>query len=202
MSFCANCGEQLNGESFCPKCGAKNEDAVQLKTNTGKKKWTIIIPVIGVIVVLFVLFGGRGYKSLIKTYINAYIDGNFNKVASLMPSKEIEYDMEAWYMDRERYIEEFIQPDVEETSEWLLDKAGGKRSKIKWKITEIENCSENELAHLQSDWQDRGLNIKAAKDVEVEAYVETPDGTPTATLDFKIVKIGSSWYVWKKVIYD
>ncbi len=38
MKYCTNCGNQLNGEKFCPKCGKTTNAAFYSSTKTSEKK--------------------------------------------------------------------------------------------------------------------------------------------------------------------
>lgn len=54
MAFCGKCGTQLNGEKFCPKCGALNESMVnstQGKRSFANQIWKKAIVVLVVIAI-------------------------------------------------------------------------------------------------------------------------------------------------------
>ena len=100
--FCGKCGTQNpDTAAFCKKCGtrlnsqakptAKTTPRVPVKTqsqskrpvpqnkrrqNKNTKKIAVVAIAAVVLILAFVLFGGRSYKSTVKQYFNASFDGN------------------------------------------------------------------------------------------------------------------------------
>lgn len=205
MGFCNQCGNQLNGEKFCPHCGAKAEpELVQPpiysasgKKPGGKRKGIIMTAAVLVVAVAATFFlTGRGYKRTVNSFVKASIDGDVKKIVSLLPGKVEDYIIEEEY-DGDR--DEFLSDSEEEVGGMHkeLERLGVDKSDISFEIVKAEDFSEEDLEDLNDEFKSDGidLNIKAAKEVTVKLKVLVSGQEQTNNISFDVGKIGRSWYI-------
>ncbi len=208
MKFCNQCGNQLNGEKFCTKCGAKVEpDFVQPKTlnmsaasvvTQKKYKWIVAaVAVLAVIVIAVLLFKGRSYKKTVSSFMDATVfDPNAEKVISLLPDKLVDYIIEDDYDgDRDKMIADF--EDEYGSMLETLENMEVDLSEASYKITETDDATESEVEEINNDFRDKGIDveIKESKTVEVELKYTVKGKEQTRTTDIDLGKIGLSWYI-------
>ena len=111
MEFCKSCGSELNGSDICPNCGAKTVEAgnntvpnLEKRSRKGYIKMAVVIVIIAACYFLF--FGGRGYETTAKQYVNAIRKGDAKKIVSLLPQKYSDYIAKYKFDgDKKEYIE-------------------------------------------------------------------------------------------------
>ena len=67
-----------------------------------------------------------------------------------------------------------------------------------YKITETKDATKEEIAEIQEDYDDEGIDVKIkdAKIITVELTINIPIyGSETDSEDFVVIKIGNSWYI-------
>lgn len=214
MKYCVNCGSEINGTAFCTKCGAKAPEDVNpipetpvtdpynpyqppVQKNNGK-----IIAIAGaavaaivVVVVAVSLIAGRGYKSVVKQYMNAMKKGNAKKIVSLMPKKMVKSIADDEYDgDKDEMIED-LDEELEEVIS-LAEDNGAKMSKMTYKIIDSEDLTGKDLKNEIEEYEDEyGIKIKKAKEVTVKATMPVDGEKESTKLTIEVVKIGGSWYI-------
>ena len=203
MKFCANCGNQINGEKFCTKCGASvcsgSESSVHINNaNKPKKsvlgKLIVAIAVMGIIVVAFFVLTGRSYEALIKDYVDASIKGDAEKIISLMPDSFIDYIAEEEYDgnkdDMIFDLEDYLDDIVDKIEDYDID-----ISKISYEIVEVEDMENDDIDDLEDEYRRAKLDIKEGKRLEVELKIPINGKEQTDSIYLDVVKIGRSWYI-------
>jgi len=67
-----------------------------------------------------------------------------------------------------------------------------------YKITETKDATKDEIAEIQEDYDDEGIDVKIkdAKIITVELTINIPIyGSETDSEDIVVIKIGNSWYI-------
>lgn len=206
--FCGKCGVQNTDDAmFCAGCGAKlNEDQplssdTPLVVNSGEKNrkiGMIAVCVIAVLLIglLFILFGGRGYKTTVKKFVDAQFDADAKAIMQLIPDKMIDYVMEDEGYDEDDW-DQFIEEGNEslESAMDSIDRYFGDDWKVSYEITDTEDVKGDDLADLKEDYKDIGIKVSAAKTVEVELTVKADETESSNTVDISLIKIGRSWYL-------
>lgn len=67
-----------------------------------------------------------------------------------------------------------------------------------YKITETKDATKEEIAEIQEDYDDEGIDVKIkdAKIITVELTINIPIyGSETDSEDIVVIKIGNSWYI-------
>lgn len=202
--FCGKCGaDNPENVKFCSKCGAPLENqavsatasdtAAAAKKPLVNNKYIGIAAVAVVVVLLFsLIFGGRGYKSTVKKYVNATYSGKGKVVVSLMPKKFVKLTLEKSGYKKSKLIKEL---DKELKSQ--IDRLGDNWS-FSYKIVKVKDVKKDDLKELKEDYkEDYNIKISAAKEVKLELTIsfKGSDQKYTNTLSVPVVKIGSSWYL-------
>ena len=203
MKFCEFCGAPMEDNvNFCGSCGKKQtEEAVEVAA-TPKKAGGFDpknVPVIGaavvVVLVLFLLFGGRGPEKTAKQFMKAVVRGNAKKIVKLMPKDVVKETLEETDMTKKELIEE-LDESLEYFSEYLED------YKFSYEVDDVDDIKGEELKELKEDLKEMGVSkkkVKKAKEVEVEMTVRekgaSKDEEETNSLTIIVVKIGRNWYV-------
>lgn len=200
MDFCTNCGKELNGAAFCTNCGAKAETAPAGVTTGGvgdklsENRGPIIIALAGVaaiVLVLIIISLGGGYKGTLKAYMEAHKKGDGRKIVKMMPEKLVKKQKE--------YDSDFVD-NVDDSLDSELDDVKDKEGNVKkmtYKITDDTKLDKDEVKDLKKKWKDRdvSMDIKAARELEVEVTMPVDGDKETESFEFTLVKIKGKWYV-------
>lgn len=209
--FCGKCGAQnLENATFCKECGAplnstssistgSDEKNVQTNQAAGKKNQTIGIAAVAAaaivaIIIVISLFGGRGYKSAARKFVDAAFTANGKALVSLFPNAVVKYACEDEDMTKKELTQYFTEglEDYLETVDDYYDNWNYSQ-----KIAEVEDFSTKELKSLREDYEDEfDVKIKAAKTVTIDITITADDDTEVLnSFDIIVIKIGNSWYV-------
>lgn len=203
--FCGKCGkENLDNAMFCSNCGGKlnnqnlagSEFVLPVNPNNKNQKVgiiAIIVAVIIAIIIVIALFGGRGYKATVKKFINAQFEGDADAIIDIIPDEMVEYIIEEEYDDEDEMLEE-----LEEEIEYYLDEIEeqfGKNWKFSYEIVDTDDVKGDDLEDLQDEYEDVGIEVSAAKEVEIKIEFESKDLDTSNNLDIGLIKVGRSWYI-------
>lgn len=199
--FCGKCGEPLNSASNLPvvtrgpgKSGSSVvSDALGfLKANRGLV--SIIAGVLAVILLVTLIFGGRGYKKTVNKFMDSVMDMDAKGMIAMMPDEVLDAALEAeGYSKKEmKYLIEQLQEELDYSMSYM-NMLGD--LKIKYKIVEAEDLSKEDLVYLKESYAEIGAKVSAAKEVDVELSVKVMGMTQTETIELVVVKIGRSWYI-------
>jgi len=198
MDICKSCGSELNGSDICPNCGAK---AVQEGNNTvpapekrsGKGFIKLAVAIVLVAVCYFLFFGGRGYETTAKQYVNAIRKGDAKKIVSLLPKKYSNYIV--------KYRFDGDKSDFIDNRQVLLDDLKDAFSENDIEITDVKFEIDDKYVFDKDDLKEiRELKklgaAKKAMRVNVELTLKIDDEEKYASFDLILVKFGRSWYVY------
>lgn len=170
----------------CTKCD------IDLTQSTKNHPKGVLHPLIlcVVVVFLFVIIGGRGYKSTVKQYLSASLDADAKEMISLMPKEYISYGIKTGVITSKRELIADTK-EVAEASKKERDISYGKGWKYDYKITNIYRYDAEEL-DMYKYYNDYIKSAKAAMEVDVELTIEDVE---TFDMTLLLLKIGSKWYV-------
>lgn len=205
MRYCTNCGGELGNTQFCTKCGTKVESTYEetnfVNNNTSShRKANKFIPIIAILVIVaiatlgFYIFGGRSYKSLVKTYVDASMKGDAKKLVALLPEGRVQYMIDSWYDDEDEIIED-LQKDLDDSLDQVKDILGDDY-RVSYNVLDERDYEESEFAEFKEDYlNDYNTKISAAKELTVELVVSSKGRESSKNVTFTAVKIGRSWYI-------
>jgi len=149
-----------------------------------------------VLILVFVLFGGRSYKSTVKQYFNASFDGNAKKIINLLPDKMVDYALEESGYDQDE-LNELLDDVGEELQDYIdmLNNYLGDNWKATYKIANTEKVTGDDLEDIQKDYKKMDIKVSAAKEVELELTIKSGDTEQSNTMRIYLVKVGRSWYL-------
>ena len=204
--FCTKCGAQNdNGAKFCIKCGEKLETTAVTVTKSGppalanltgdkRKLITVIAGALAVILLLSLVFGGRGWKKTANKFMDAFLDMDAKGIVAVMPDKVLDRALEEeGYSknDRKVLIAE-LQEELDYSMSYLemfgdID--------MDYKIRGAEDVSRDDLADLKEMYSEFDVKVSAAKEVDVEITIEVSEMSQTQSVEIVVIKIGRSWYI-------
>lgn len=203
--FCKNCGKQLEDSAkFCNTCGTSTTGTAPASNNdsifTGKsqKKKSPFVAVLGVVVVVAVialLFGGRSLNATVKQYVDATIEGNGNKIVSLMPDFFVKHAVDSGeYSSKREMIKDFEA--VAESSSLALQAAYGKNLKHDVTIIDTYKYSADEKdMYLYYNFYDDASKIDEVAEVTYQLSISGNADSDNWAETILLFKIGSNWYV-------
>lgn len=210
MEFCMKCGNELNGERFCTKCGAENRDMVNSTVSQNSKKHDfklkkfIFIPIIVMvaIVVYFVFNSGRTCDDVASAVVNAEFGCTSREVvakyADVLPEQYFNYIVDEgkdWlWNDKEGWIDYQYEENYSDNSDKYISRFG-ENYKYSYKIVDEVEYDKEALADYSDDCKEYNIVPKAAKDVTIEVRVTGNDTGNDYSLEVTMIKIGNSWYL-------
>jgi len=196
MDICKSCGSELNGSDICPSCGAKasGDNAVSAQDRRSGKgfiKMAVFIVIIAVCYFLF--FGGRGYETTAKQYVNAIRNGDAKKIVSLLPQKYSDYIAKYKFGGSKGDYIKNRQELLDDLKKTLSDK-DIKITDVKFKIDDKYVADKEDLKSVRKL---RKLGTaKKAMNLDIELTVKIDGEEKYASFDLILVKLGRSWYVY------
>lgn len=206
--FCGKCGtKNADNATFCAGCGAKinvnqsakSGTAITVSANNKERKIGIIAVafiVVAIAVLVFVVFGGRSYKTTVNRFIDAQFEGDAKAIFELIPETMIDFILEEEGYDRDE-LDELIDEVNEEIQDQLdyIEKYLGEDWEVSYEILSAENLDGEELDELKENYEDIDVKVSAAKTVEVKVMIKAGETENSNTLDISVIKVGRSWYL-------
>lgn len=201
--FCGKCGAKNDDSAvFCAECGARFENAqpaapeVPSSTKPGftlnNRNIGIIavasVAVIALIISCFFIFGGRGYKDVVKDYFKAMEKADAKLMMELLPDDVIKYAMKEDDMTKKEMTEE-LQEQLDSLHKYY-DKI-----KISYEITGTEEFDKEDLADLKDNYKEIGVKVKDAMSVSVDVTMTLDGREMNNDLELTLIKVGGSWYL-------
>lgn len=208
--FCGKCGAQnADNAEFCAQCGEKLKKITPTATETetisvpnqndkNRKVGMIAVAVaiVAVIIICVTLFGGRGYKSTVKKFIDAMNDADAEAMVELMPEGVVDYALEqsGYYSDDLDYLIEVLDESLEDTMD-SLDSYLGEDWEISYEILDTDNIKGDDLDTLKDEYEEFDVKVSAAKDVEIKLTVKADETESSNSINLTLIKVGRSWYL-------
>ena len=220
MQFCMKCGNKLDGGGFCTKCGAKVEaDGINLPFNENrdvmgnpnsmdspnglpylnKNKITPVTAILAVAAVVallvalcFFIFSGRGYKKVVKQYVEALKDEDEKQIVSLYPEDYVDYIIDEIYDGDKR---DYIDSVEDGYPLYSLKNLDGDLSKMSYEIIDNYDLDDDEIDDLKDSYRKAKLKIKEGKSLMIKAKVPKSGKTKIMRISVYVVKIDGAWYI-------
>lgn len=207
--FCGNCGAQMDDNTVvCGNCGCKvsnNQIGNFKETNAkkGSKKKIIkicatLLVVVLIIVISLNFIGGRSYKSVVDTVIEATVkEPDAIAFFELFPQEILIQALRDEEISRTEAINEMqdtLDSEVERIEKYCDDWS------VSWEIIDTVDASNSEVKYLSADYEELyDFKVSAKKDLTVEVTINvTVDGetkTEVEDCDLTLIKSGKLWYL-------
>ena len=217
--YCGKCGSKnLDGAEYCANCGAKlSASSIPGGQQTGgalnsgpsapvsiaipKKGVNIrniaIIICVAVVAIVFgtMFLGGRSVKTTVDKMITATFAGDAQGIVDLVPDKVLDQVLRSEGYDRSQ-LDSFLAEGSDELQVQLnlLALNVGSPMKTEHTFTE-EDKTQEEIDDLNSEYEEFGVKVSAAKTAWVEITVSGPVRENTSQMNLPLIKVGKSWYV-------
>lgn len=189
--FCCECGEPLNDGQKKPGNAVADVKLVNKNRKIGIITSAVIVAVL--LIVIFNLFGGRGYKTTVKKFFEASIKADAKTMIKLIPEGMLEGAQEEEGWDREE-LKKKLKEELEEEKD-SLESTLGDKWKMTYKIHKSKDVSGKDLKELKKDYGEYDVKVTAAKNVEVEVTVKGKDIKNSTTIEIPVIKVGRNWYL-------
>ena len=138
--------------------------------------------------------GVRSFEALVEKYVEASLNGDAEKIVSLMPESLVEVVAEEEFDgDKEDMIyecEDMLDDVVDMLEEYDVD-----LKTITYEITDVEDMDNDDIDDIEDEYRKARLDIKEGKYIEVELCIPIEGEERTNSIYFEVVKIGSYWYL-------
>lgn len=204
--FCGKCGAQNSDDaSVCKECGAALNNAPKAKTDDSAAKVKPlpgsnynkigICAAIAAAVVVFIIFisliSGRGYKSTVNQFFDAFYSANGKKIVSLLPKKYVKRICESGDISKKEFIKELTE-ELEDQMHSIKQYNDIDPKKAKSEVLEAEKLTGSDLERIKDRYKESyDIKVKAAKEVTVKVKL----GDISEETYLTVVKIGGSWYI-------
>lgn len=196
---CEKCGAQNEkGAVFCKDCGAPLPLTEGEKGKTGGPggRRGVILGAAGAIavlaVILILLLSGRtaGYEKTAEKFLDAVLTADGNALVELMP-EEMADVITVLYGNRDNMVKD-LDRDLKQVCN-LFDQyySGWKYS---CEAVDSEDISDRRLERLQEDYEKYGVEVKEAKNVEVQITIQYDGGKDVETVRIPVICAGKTWY--------
>ena len=173
--LCKKCGtENPDGAKYCSKCGKALNEKSPAKKNREKGIVLAVCVIVAVVLLVYTL-GGRSYKKTIDTFVTSQFAVDAQSIVELLPEK-------------------VVDKALEETG-YSLDQSLGDDWKLSYKMTNVEDVTDDDLDDLKSNYEDINVKVSAAKTVEVEFTLKGDETEVSNSLEISVIKVDRSWYL-------
>ena len=191
--LCKKCGtENPDGAKYCSKCGkALNEKSTAKKNR--EKGIVLAVCVIVAVVLLVYTLGGRSYKKTIDTFVTSQFAVDAQSIVELLPEKVVDKALEETGYSKTELVEETNDSLKKQVDS--LDQSLGDDWKLSYKMTNVEDVTDDDLDDLKSNYEDINVKVSAAKTVEVEFTLKGDETEVSNSLEISVIKVDRSWYL-------
>lgn len=155
-----------------------------------------IITVILIFFIVILIFGNKGYKSTVKEYVTASMDGDGRKIVNLMPKQYVKFAIaQSSYSNKSEMIDNYTDT-LNQTIE-SFDEAFGNGWKYKYNITDVYKYNDSDIEGFIniSNYGYLLPKIKAIREVSYDLCVYSNDYESTTTERILLIKLGRKWFV-------
>ena len=191
--LCKKCGtENPDGAKYCSKCGkALNEKSTAKKNR--EKGIVLALCVIVAVVLLVYTLGGRSYKKTIDTFVTSQFAVDAQSIVELLPEKVLDKELEETGYSKTELVDEANDSLKKQVDS--LDQSLGDDWKLSYKMTNVEDVTDDDLDDLKSNYEDINVKVSAAKTVEVEFTLKGDETEISNSLEVSVIKVDRSWYL-------
>ena len=173
--LCKKCGtENPDGAKYCSKCGKALNEKSPAKKNREK----------GIVLALCVI---------IDTFVTSQFAVDAQSIVELLPEKVVDKALEETGYSKTELVDEANDSLKKQVDS--LDQSLGDDWKLSYKMTNVEDVTDDDLDDLKSNYEDINVKVSAAKTVEVEFTLKGDETEVSNSLEISVIKVDRSWYL-------
>ena len=191
--LCKKCGtENPDGAKYCSKCGKALNEKSPAKKNREKGIVLALCAIVAVVLLVYTL-GGRSYKKTIDTFVTSQFAVDAQSIVELLPEKVVDKALEETGYSKTELVDEANDSLKKQVDS--LDQSLGDDWKLSYKMTNVEDVTDDDLDDLKSNYEDINVKVSAAKTVEVEFTLKGDETEVSNSLEISVIKVDRSWYL-------
>ena len=191
--LCKKCGtENPDGAKYCSKCGKALNEKSKKKKNREKGIVLAVCVIVAVVLLVYTL-GGRSYKKTIDTFVTSQFAVDAQSIVELLPEKVVDKALEETGYSKTELVDEANDSLKKQVDS--LDQSLGDDWKLSYKMTNVEDVTDDDLDDLKSNYEDINVKVSAAKTVEVEFTLKGDETEVSNSLEISVIKVDRSWYL-------
>lgn len=191
--LCKKCGtENPDGAKYCSKCGKALNEKSSAKKNREKGIVLALCVIVAVVLLVYTL-GGRSYKKTIDTFVTSQFAVDAQSIVELLPEKVVDKALEETGYSKTELVDEANDSLKKQVDS--LDQSLGDDWKLSYKMTNVEDVTDDDLDDLKSNYEDINVKVSAAKTVEVEFTLKGDETEVSNSLEISVIKVDRSWYL-------
>ena len=191
--LCKKCGtENPDGAKYCSKCGKALNEKSPTKKNREKGIVLAVCVIVAVVLLVYTL-GGRSYKKTIDTFVTSQFAVDAQSIVELLPEKVVDKALEETGYSKTELVDEANDSLKKQVDS--LDQSLGDDWKLSYKMTNVEDVTDDDLDDLKSNYEDINVKVSAAKTVEVEFTLKGDETEVSYSLEKSVIKVDRSWYL-------
>ena len=191
--LCKKCGtENPDGAKYCSKCGKALNEKSPAKKNREKGIVLAVCVIVAVVLLVYTL-GGRSYKKTIDTFVTSQFAVDAQSIVELLPEKVVDKALEETGYSKTEFVDEANDSLKKQVDS--LDQSLGDDWKLSYKMTNVEDVTDDDLDDLKSNYEDINVKVSAAKTVEVEFTLKGDETEVSNSLEISVIKVDRSWYL-------
>ena len=191
--LCKKCGtENPDGAKYCSKSGKALNEKSPAKKNREKGIVLVVCVIVAVVLLVYTL-GGRSYKKTIDTFVTSQFAVDAQSIVELLPEKVVDKALEETGYSKTELVDEANDSLKKQVDS--LDQSLGDDWKLSYKMTNVEDVTDDDLDDLKSNYEDINVKVSAAKTVEVEFTLKGDETEVSNSLEISVIKVDRSWYL-------
>ena len=191
--LCKKCGtENPDGAKYCSKCGKALNEKSPAKKNRENGIVLAVCVIVAVVLLVYTL-GGRSYKKTIDTFVTSQFAVDAQSIVELLPEKVVDKALEETGYSKTELVDEANDSLKKQVDS--LDQSLGDDWKLSYKMTNVEDVTDDDLDDLKSNYEDINVKVSAAKTVEVEFTLKGDETEVSNSLEISVIKVDRSWYL-------
>ena len=191
--LCKKCGtENPDGAKYCSKCGKALNEKSPAKKNRVMGIVLALCVIVAVVLLVYTL-GGRSYKKTIDTFVTSQFAVDAQSIVELLPEKVVDKALEETGYSKTELVDEANDSLKKQVDS--LDQSLGDDWKLSYKMTNVEDVTDDDLDDLKSNYEDINVKVSAAKTVEVEFTLKGDETEVSNSLEISVIKVDRSWYL-------
>ena len=136
---------------------------------------------------------GKKLQKTIDTFVTSQFAVDAQSIVELLPEKVVDKALEETGYSKTELVDEANDSLKKQVDS--LDQSLGDDWKLSYKMTNVEDVTDDDLDDLKSNYEDINVKVSAAKTVEVEFTLKGDETEVSNSLEISVIKVDRSWYL-------